>query len=110
MNVEKVRSDFAILQKGIVYLDSACMSLKPRQVTDAMMEYYNEFPACVGRSNHRLGESAKNAFEESRKTIARFIGAKPDEIIFTRNTTEGINMVAHSLPLSSGDVVLGTDK
>jgi cysteine desulfurase / selenocysteine lyase len=110
MNVENVREDFSILKKGIVYLDSACMSLKPRQVMDAMLQYYNEFPACVGRSNHRMGEAAKNAYAEARKTMARFIGAKPEEIIFTRNTTEGINMVAHSFQLSRGDVVLGTDK
>jgi len=110
MNVDKVRSDFNVLGKGIVYLDSACMSLKPRQVIWKINEYYNEYPACVGRSNHRLGEAAKNAYEDARKTIAKFIGAKPEEIIFTKNTTEGINLVAHSLPLKKGDVVLGTDK
>ncbi len=110
MNAEKVREDFPILRKGIVYLDSACMSLKPRQVLWEMMRYYDEFPACVGRSNHRLGEAAKNAYSDARKTIAKFIGAKPEEIIFTKNTTEGINLVAHSLGLKRGDVVLGTDK
>ena len=110
VNVDKIRGDFPILQKGIVYLDSACMSLKPRQVIWKINEYYNEYPACVGRSNHRLGEAAKNAYEDARKTIAKFIGAKPEEIIFTKNTTEGINLVAHSLPLKKGDVVLGTDK
>lgn len=110
MDVEKVRQDFAVLQKGIVYLDSACMSLKPKQVIDAMLQYYNEFPACAGRSSHRLGIAANHAYEEARKTMAKFIGAKPEEIIFTRNTTEGINLVAHSLELGRGDVVLGTDK
>jgi len=110
MNADKVRGDFPVLSKGVVYLDSACMSLKPRQVVWKMNEYYNEYPACAGRSNHRLGEAAKNAYEDARKTIAKLIGAKPEEIIFTRNTTEAINLVAHSLPLKKGDVVLGTDK
>lgn len=110
MDVEKIRQDFTILQKGIVYLDSACMSLKPRQVLDAMMQYYNEFPACAARSSHRLGVAAGRAYEDARKTMAKFIGAKPKEIIFTRNTTEGVNLVAHSLKLGKGDVVLGTDK
>ena len=110
MDVNKIRQDFQVLEKGIVYLDSACMSLKPRQVVWAINEYYNEYPACVGRSNHRLGERAKNNYEEARKVIAKFIGARPEETMFTRNTTEGINLVAHSLELKKGDVVLGTDK
>lgn len=110
MNTDRIRQDFTILQKGVVYLDSACMSLKPRQVLDAMMQYYNEFPACAGRSSHRLGVATSRAYEDARKTMAKFIGAKPKEIIFTRNTTEGINLVAHSLELGRGDVVLGTDK
>jgi cysteine desulfurase/selenocysteine lyase len=110
MDASKIRQDFPVFDKGITYMDSACMSLKPRQVLWAMNEYYNEYPACVGRSNHRLGERAKNAYEEARKTMAKFICAKPEEIIFTRNTTEGINLVAHSLELKKGDAVLGTDK
>lgn len=110
MNTERIRQDFPVLEKGIAYLDSACMSLKPRKVMWAMMQYYNDYPACVGRSNHRLGEQAKSAYEDARKTIAKFIGAKPEEIIFTRNTTESINIVSHSLGLKKGDVVLGTDK
>ncbi len=116
MNIEKIRNDFQVLQKEIkgkpiVYLDNACMSLKPQQVIDAMNSYYYEFPACAGRSYHKLGQRATEAVEKARKTIRNFIGAKKEEeLIFTRNTTEGINLVMNSLRFSKGDVVLSSDK
>jgi cysteine desulfurase/selenocysteine lyase len=105
-----VRNDFEVLGKGIIYMDSACVSLKPKQVVSAMNEYYSDFPACGGRSMHRLGNQVTRAVEDSRKTIARFFNAKPNEIVFTRNTTEAINLVAHSLGLRPRDRVLTTDK
>ncbi|MCL5071985.1 MAG: cysteine desulfurase [Actinobacteria bacterium] len=111
---EKIRKDFPILRqsdKPVVYFDSACMSLKPRQVVEAMNEYYFNYPACAGRSSHRLGELATNKIKEARRIVAKFINAKSDkEIIFTRNTTESINLVANSLDLKEGDLVLTTDK
>ena len=111
---EKIKKDFPILQQSdrpVVYFDSACMSLKPRQVVEAMNEYYFDYPACAGRSSHRLGELATNKVKEARHIVARFINAKSDkEIIFTRNTTESINLVANSLDLKEGDLVLTTDK
>lgn len=116
MNVEKIRQDFTVLQqkiggKPVVYLDSACVSLKPRQVTEAMNEYYEKYPACAGRSMHKLGSMATEKYREARKIIAKFIGTgKPEEVVFTRNTTESINLVAHSLKLKKGDVVITTDK
>ncbi len=116
MDAKRLRKDFPILQKKIngkpiIYLDSACMSLKPRQVVEAMNEYYYEYPACAGRSNHKLGAKATDKYHEAREAVAKFIGAKKnEEIIFTRNTTEGINLVANSLELNKGDVVLTTDK
>ncbi|MEM7813933.1 MAG: cysteine desulfurase [Candidatus Aenigmatarchaeota archaeon] len=112
MNASKIREDFPILQsvKPPIYFDNACMSLRPRQVVAAMNEYYEQYPACVGRSQHRLGKLATEAYERARARIAKFIGAKPEEIIFTRNTTEGINLVARAFPFEKGDVVLGTDK
>jgi len=113
---EKIRKDFPIFDKNIngkpvVYFDSACMSLKPRQVIEAMNEYYFDYPACAGRSSHRLGEMATKKVREARQTIAQFINARSEkEIIFTKNTTESINLVANSLDLKAGDLVLTTDK
>ena len=68
---KKIRNDFPALERTIngrpvVYLDSACMALKPRQVIDAMNEYYEQYPACGGRSIHKFGEEASNAFTASR--------------------------------------------
>ncbi len=114
--LEKIRSDFPILKNGvggkpIVYFDNACMSLRPRQVVQAMNEYYEEYPACAGRSIHKLGKKVTDKVAEARRTVAKFLGArKDDEVIFTRNTTEGINLVARSLKLSRGDVVITSDR
>ncbi|MFA5109347.1 MAG: aminotransferase class V-fold PLP-dependent enzyme [Patescibacteria group bacterium] len=115
MNIEKIRQDFPILNnkmngKPVVYFDSACMSLKPKQVVEAMNEYYFEYPACAGRSSHKLGEMATRKVKEARQILARFINADEREIVFTRNTTEGINLLANSLGLKDGDLVLTTDK
>ena len=115
LNTEKIRADFNILSKkdgGVpVYLDSACMSLKPNQVVEAMNDYYFNFPACAGRSAHKMGDKVTKKVKEARGLIAKFINAKSEkEIIFTRNTTEGINLLANSLGLVKGDVVLVSDK
>ena len=115
LNAEKIRQDFPILakrfnNKPIIYFESACMTLKPQSVLDAMSEYYTDYTACVGRSAHKLGRTATEKYAEARAKIAKFIGAKPEEIIFTRNTTESINLIAHSLDFKSGDIVLTTDK
>lgn len=116
MNIEKIRKDFPALQqkingKPVVYLDNACMTLRPRQVIDAQNRYYEEYPGCAGRSIHKFGNIVTEEYDKARETIAKFIGAKkPEEIVFTRNTTEGINLVAHSLPLKKGDIVLTTDR
>ena len=116
LNLEKIRQDFPLFQKLTngkppVYFDNACMSLKPLPVIKAITDYYYEYPACGGRSGHKLAETVTKKVEQARKTIAEFIGAKhTEEIIFTRNTTEGINLAAHSLKLNSGDIIIGTDK
>ena len=113
MDVKRIREDFPVLQnsKGIVYFDNACMSLKPRPVIQKMLEYYEQYTACVGRSNHRLGKLATEKYVEARKTIAKFVNArKEQEIVFTRNTTEGINLLANSLDLKKGDVVVSSDR
>lgn len=95
--------------KNIVYLDSACVAMKPRQVIEKIKEYYTEYPVCQGRSNHQLAERLNKEVHAARKRIQKFFNAKhPEEIIFTRNTTEAINIVANSL--KKGDIVLTTDK
>jgi len=108
MNLNQLRNDFPILKKNIIYFDSACMSLKPQQVIDAMNSYYLEFPACAGRSMHSLANKATEAVNQSRKDIAKFFNAKEQEIIFTRNTTEALNLVANSF--SKEDKILTSDK
>ena len=112
MNLSEIRLDFPILtpqgkEKQIVYLDSACQSLRPRQVIDAITCYYVKFPACSGRSNHQLATAVAQKVDDVREQVARFIGAShKEEIVFSRNTTEGINLIANSLDFKTGDVVL----
>lgn len=111
LNTDKIRRDFPIIdRKKIIYLDNACMSLRPKQVIDAMNSYYEEYPACVGRSAHKLGQQATEAYQTARTIIAKFIGAKPNEIVFIRNSTEGINIIAKCFDFKAGDIVLTTDK
>ena len=116
MDIEKIRKDFPILQKKengkqIIYFDNACMALKPKQVIDAMNDYYYNYSACGGRSVHRLSNVVAIKCEETREKIKRYLNAKDSgEIIFTKNTTEGINTIAKGLALECGDVVLTTDK
>lgn len=114
LDVYKIRADFKILNQSEgkipVYLDSACMSLKPNQVVEAMNDYYFNFPAC-DRSLHKLGSTVTKKVKEARELVAKFINTKHEsEIIFTRNTTEGINLLANSFGLVKGDVVLVSDK
>jgi cysteine desulfurase/selenocysteine lyase len=110
----KIRSDFPPLERTIngrpvVYLDSACMALKPRQVIDAMNEYYEQYPACGGRSIHRFGEEVSNAYAAARGKFAKFLNASEEaECIWTRNATESLNMVASSIKLPKGSKIITT--
>lgn len=112
MNLSELRLDFPILnpqgkEKQVIYLDTACQSLRPRQVIEAITSYYVKIPACSGRSNHQLATAVTQKVDDVREQVARFLGAsRKEEIIFTRNTTEGINLVANSLDFKAGDVVL----
>ncbi|MCL4354198.1 cysteine desulfurase [Patescibacteria group bacterium] len=112
MKIDQVRKDFSILADNKwIYFDNACQSLRPKSVIDAITEYYQEYPACSGRSMHSLATKVSQKCDEARTIISKFIGAKrKEEIIFTRNTTEGINLIANSLELRKGDVVITTDK
>jgi len=116
MDVEKIRADFPALHqklkgKPVIYMDSACMSLRPKQVVEAMDEYYYKYPGCAGRSIHKFGEMVTEKYVEARRKIGKFLDAKSEnEIVFTRNTTEGINLVANTFDLKSGDDVLTSDR
>ncbi len=110
-----LREDFPILQrkvrgKPLVYLDSAATSQKPRCVLEALREYYENYNANIHRAVHTLGEEATERYERVRQQVARFIGASdPSCIVFTRNTTEAINLVAYAWGrkfLKEGDEIL----
>ena len=114
---ERTRGDFPILERVInghrlVYLDSAASSQKPRTVIEAMSQYYARSHANVHRSIHTLGEEATELYEAARDRVQRFIGAASrEEVVFTRGTTDGLNLVAEALGrgLKPGDEVLITD-
>jgi cysteine desulfurase/selenocysteine lyase len=114
---DRVRADFPLLQrtiqgKPIVYLDSTATSQKPQSVLDAMDDYYRTCNANIHRGVYEISEIATRRYEEARAKIARFIGAQSSrQIIYTRNTTEAINLVAYSWAranLHEGDVILLT--
>jgi cysteine desulfurase / selenocysteine lyase len=93
------------------YLDSACMSLVPRPVLDAMEEYYRDFPGCAGRSLHRFAEEVGHRYEAAREAFAHFLHApSPSSVVFLRNATEAINLVAQGIAWKRGDRVLITDQ
>jgi len=118
-DVEAVRKDFPILtrtlagDRPLVYLDSANTSQKPRQVVEAMERHYLEHNANVARAMHQLGAEASAAFEAGRDKVAQFIGApRRDEVVFTKNASEALNLVARVLGddgrVSAGDEVVVT--
>jgi len=110
-----IRPDFPALGERIagrevVYLDNACMTLKPRAVIDAIVGYYTRASGCHGRSDHAFGRRATELVDGARAEVRRFIGAKHDrEVIFTRNTTEAINLVARGIGLAPKDAVVCSD-
>jgi len=107
LNVNEIRKDFPILKTGIVYLDSTASSLTPEPVLQCMLEYYHEYRANVERGVHRLSVKASEEYEGARKKVADFINAKStSEIIMTRNTTEGINLVASGLNWKKDDKIV----
>lgn len=104
---KKIRDDFPIFSKrSIVYFDNACTTLKPKQVVEAIDRYYTAYSGCAGRSLHKLGKEAEEAFEDSREKIARFINCEKNEVIFTKNTSEAINLVARVLDFSDRNGVV----
>ncbi len=118
-DVTRIRADFPILRREVhpgvplVYLDSTATAQKPRQVIEVMDVFYRQANANIHRGIHALAEEATAAYEEARAKIARFVGAaEPAEIVYTRNTTESINLVAQTWGrrnLQAGDVILLTE-
>ncbi|MDI6886271.1 MAG: cysteine desulfurase [archaeon] len=103
----KIRADFPIL-KDIIYMDNAATSLTPEPVLEAVLSYYREYNANVGRGVHRLAQFASQRYKDAHRKVAEFIDAKEGEVIFTKNTTEAINMVAYGLKFEHGDEVVTT--
>jgi cysteine desulfurase / selenocysteine lyase len=113
-DVGRARKDFPILDRTVrggrplVYLDSANTSQKPRQVIDTLTEFYERHNANIHRATHELGEEATAAYEGARIKAARFIGASDEtEVVFTKNVSEAINLVAYSLGNASGRLRIG---
>ncbi|WP_328307457.1 cysteine desulfurase [Actinomycetospora sp. NBC_00405] len=112
LDVAKIRADFPILSrtvrddKPLVYLDSGATSQRPRQVLDAERTFLETSNAAVHRGAHALSEEATDAYESARERIAAFVGADVDEVVFTKNATEAINLVAYGMSNASvGDGV-----
>jgi cysteine desulfurase / selenocysteine lyase len=103
LDVEAVRRDFPILGRAVrggndlIYLDSGATSQKPRQVLDAERDFYTTRNAAPHRGAHLLGEEATDAYEGARARIAAFLHGRPDEIVFTKSTTEAVNLVAYAM-------------
>jgi cysteine desulfurase / selenocysteine lyase len=118
LKTERIIADFPILArptsrgKRLVYLDSAATSQKPRLVIDALVDYYEQYNANIHRGVYEIAARATAEFEEARVKLARFIGADVSEVVWVRNTTEAINLVAHSwgnTNLRAGDAILLTE-
>lgn len=112
-----IRADFPILGRPgrggrkIAYFDAAATSHKPNCVINAEADFYRNHNAAVNRGTHMLGDEATEAFENARESVADFVGGKPSEIVWTKNSTEGLNLAAHSfergpLQLSAADKIV----
>jgi cysteine desulfurase / selenocysteine lyase len=117
-DLHRYRKDFPILSRSVngkplIYFDNGATTQKPKQVIDAIVDYYSRYNANIHRGVHRLSQEASQAYEEARATVQKHLGANsPNEIVFTRGTTESINLVAHSFlrsRLNAGDEVLVTE-
>ena len=109
LDVKQIRSDFPILNKGVIYFDNAASSLTPEQVVLKEMEFYREYRANVERGVHRFSQQASEEYEGAHETVAEFIGApSADSVAMLRNTTEGLNLVANSLSFGDGGKIVTT--
>lgn len=104
-DVNAVREDFPVL-KELIYFDNAATTQTPVPVVKAMEDYYFKYAANHGRGAHRLARETTNHYEDARESVAEFLGAEPEKTIFTKNATEGINLVAHGFPWEEGDHII----
>lgn len=117
VNSYELRNDFPIFKKKIngkdlVYLDNASTTQKPYSVINSITDFYSNYNSNIHRAVYQLAEEATELYEQTRKKIANFINVRPEEIIFTRNTTESINLIAHSWArsnLKKDDVIAITE-
>ncbi len=115
LNVEAIRADFPALARTVrngyplVYLDSGATSQKPVQVLDAERSFYERHNGAAHRGTHLLGEEATDVYEGARAKVAAFIGADVGEVVFTKNATEAINLVAYTMKAGPGDEILITE-
>ena len=122
LDADRIRADFPILNRvmrggrPLAYLDSGATSQKPHQVLDAERDFLTTSNGAVHRGAHQLMEEATDAFEDGRATVADFVGARPDELVFTKNATEALNLVSYVLgdnrspfALGPGDVIVTTE-
>jgi cysteine desulfurase/selenocysteine lyase len=115
--ISEIRRDFSFLDQKIynqplIYFDTASTAQKPQVVVQAMNDYYGSYCANIHRGNYFLSEQATHHYDQARRIVAQFINASPQEIVFTRNTTESINLVAHALGkilFTSGDEIILTE-
>ncbi len=114
LNSTNIKKDFPIFKThpGLVYLDSAATTLKPQSVIDKLVEYYSQYSANVKRGIYKISERATEEYEKTRALVSNFINAsKSEEVIFTRGTTESINLIAYSLGreiIGKGDEIVTT--
>ena len=109
----RIRADFPLLERTVrggrplVYLDSGATSQKPLVVLEAEREFYSRHNAAVHRGAHQLADEATEAFEGARASVARFLGADAGEIVFTKNGTEGLNLLAYAFSNAGAPGALG---
>ena len=107
MKVKEIRDDFPIL-RDVIYLDSASTSLTPEPVLNAVFDYYRSYKANVGRGVYRLAQLADQRYRDAHRKAAAFVGGEEGMTVFTRNTTESINIVARGLSWKKGDRIVTT--
>ena len=107
MDIQKIRADFPIL-KDVIYLDSASTSLTPEPVLDAVLDYYRGYKANVGRGVYRIAQLADQRYGDAHRKVAGFVKGENGIVVFTRNTTESINIVSRGLDWKKGDKVVTT--
>ena len=105
------KTDFPILKNGLIFLDNSATTQKPRKVIEAVKKYYEEDNANVHRGIYKLAQKATVQYEKAHEVVAKFIGADFEEVIFTKGTTEGLNLLAYSLGknLKAGDEIVLTE-